>query len=551
MKTILIIIQQGWSVERVFQDIAAELNKEYTFIFYEATKFYIHIFKQEFARADICISTFNFYPALMNLFKAPEEQSKLFFICHGHCEIDKTIPYSSIPTYSVVSDVLLPYAPSNTYVTPNGVNHSLFVKKECTGAIQTLGYCGALLDVKRIDWSYKIANKVHVPISLAISIPFSKINNWYHSIDLLLVTSGPEPYVETGPLPPFEAICAGIPVIGTAVGNFRQVPGPKFSTIEEAAKIVEDLKKNPKKVKQLAKEQYEYVMKHWTYTTLAQSWKSVVETIIQKNTSAIHVYYSFSPTSKNGNIGDGMNPLFFNHFLSNPIYFPIQWGGSVSRTNRSYPCIFGAGSILGVIPHNASQDIICGSGFIKEDMPVQKPNQILSVRGPLTRKKYLDAGIDCPETYGDLGLLLRYIIPPPSTVCKKYKVGFIPHYIDYNLPIVQQCREKGWKIINICQSETPNIFVEELHECDMILSSSLHGIILADTYNIPAYHIILSNNVIGGEFKFRDYYGSVGREYFHVTIDELEKCTPYTVKFDFEKYYTYIKTSLALISSKE
>jgi pyruvyltransferase len=258
----------------------------------------------------------------------------------------------------------------------------------------------------------------------------------------------------------------------------------------------------------------------------------------------MNVYYSFS-----SNIGDGMNPLFFNHFLSSPTYKKVIWDTQYIREKDSGLCIFGAGSILGVIPHNASQDIICGSGFIKEDMPVQPPKQILSVRGPLTRKKYLDAGIDCPERYGDLGLLLRYIIPPPSTSCKKYKVGFIPHYIDKTLPIVQQAKDKGWKIIDILQANTPNKFVEELHECEIILSSSLHGIILADSYGIPAYHTILSNNVLGGDFKFCDYYASVGREYFHVTIDELEKCTPYTVKFDFDAYYTYIKTSLSALST--
>ena len=259
----------------------------------------------------------------------------------------------------------------------------------------------------------------------------------------------------------------------------------------------------------------------------------------------MNVYYSFS-----SNIGDGMNPLFFNHFLSSPTYKKVIWDTQYIREKDSGLCIFGAGSILGVIPHNASQDIICGSGFIKEDMPVQPPKQILSVRGPLTRKKYLDAGIDCPERYGDLGLLLRYIIPP-STSCKKYKVGFIPHYIDKTLPIVQQAKDKGWKIIDILQANTPNKFVEELHECEIILSSSLHGIILADSYGIPAYHTILSNNVLGGEFKFRDYYASVGREYVHVTLDELEKCTPYTVKFDFDGYYSYIKTSLSALSTSD
>ena len=72
---------------------------------------------------------------------------------------------------------------------------------------------------------------------------------WYKTIDVLLVTAGP--------LPPFEAILSGVLVIGTAVGNFQLLPGPKFSKIEEVAVLLKDLKKLPDRVKALAKEQYE------------------------------------------------------------------------------------------------------------------------------------------------------------------------------------------------------------------------------------------------------------------------------------------------------
>jgi pyruvyltransferase len=248
------------------------------------------------------------------------------------------------------------------------------------------------------------------------------------------------------------------------------------------------------------------------------------------------------------NIGDGINPLVFSHFIKAPLtYGNVHWGSTQARNELDY-CIYGIGSILGMIPSSRSVDIVCGSGFIKSDMVPLPVHKIISVRGPLTRKKYLDAGMECPEQYGDLALLFRYIIPPPLTFSKKYKVGLIPHFVDKTLPIVQQAREKGWKIIDICQAETPRKFIEEIHECELILSSSLHGIILADSYGIPAYHTNLSNNVIGGEFKFCDYYSSVERDYFHVSIDELNKCVPYTVKFNFDAYYAYIKISLSALS---
>jgi hypothetical protein len=54
--------------------------------------------------------------------------------------------------------------------------------------------------------------------------------------------------------------------------------------------------------------------------------------------------------------------------------------------------------------------------------------------------------------------------------------------------------------------------MDQLVQCQFVLSSSLHGLIFADSYGIPNAHVILSNGkVMGGTFKFDDYYQGIGR----------------------------------------
>ena len=58
----------------------------------------------------------------------------------------------------------------------------------------------------------------------------------------------------------------------------------------------------------------------------------------------------------------------------------------------------------------------------------------------------------------------------------------------------------------------PFIFIDNLTKCERVLSSSLHGLIISDSFGIPNMRIVLSDSVIGGDYKFSDYYSAYGLE---------------------------------------
>ena len=161
--------------------------------------------------------------------------------------------------------------------------------------------------------------------------------------------------------------------------------------------------------------------------------------------------------------------------------------------------------------------IVWGSGAICGDIPLKnKPRRVCAVRGRYTRQYLLSHGVDCPEVYGDPALLLPLVYEPK--VEKKYKIGLIPHYVDKNNPLFLRLLELDTHIKLISFSdydEDWHSVIDLINECECIISSSLHGLIIADAYKIPNLWVKVSDDIIGGNFKYHDYFSGVGR-----TIEE-------------------------------
>lgn len=174
---------------------------------------------------------------------------------------------------------------------------------------------------------------------------------------------------------------------------------------------------------------------------------------------------------------------------------------------KSYSCI---GSILGECYGKKLE--IWGSGFRSDKSIIHfLPQKVHSVRGPLTRQKLLEQGIDCPEVYGDPALLVsRYYRPTPR---KKFKYGIIPHYVDEKNPLVKAIISRpDVLVISMADYKHWHDIPDAVCSCEKIFSSSLHGLIVADSYGIPNVWVRFSDNIAGGDFKFRDYFASVGRD---------------------------------------
>jgi pyruvyltransferase len=194
-----------------------------------------------------------------------------------------------------------------------------------------------------------------------------------------------------------------------------------------------------------------------------------------------------------GNVGDIVTPYILKHLFKSEFE-------SCDRDDTGK--LLAVGSVIEFLRDN---DIVWGSGLI-EPMELQKKDgvQFVSVRGPLTANALEAAGYDVPERFGEPCFMLPDIYNPK--VRKEHNIGIVPHYVDEEFV---RGRFPGFKIISPMNSVEG--FIDEILKCNLIISSSLHGIVIPEAYGIPSKWVRYSDKVIGGHFKFHDYYLGTGR----------------------------------------
>jgi len=194
------------------------------------------------------------------------------------------------------------------------------------------------------------------------------------------------------------------------------------------------------------------------------------------------------------NFGDLLVPMLLKEYGLIPIHTPKPLSDVI--------CI---GSILQSL-NDDYDGYIVGCGLIN-DVNKQFPNaKILALRGKLTRDR-----LGAPEdtVLGDPGLLIdKFRIRRQA---RRYVIGLVPHFKDKNderLQIIYQRFPKDVLIIDV--QRKPKDVIMDIDKCHFILSSSLHGIVTADSLGIPNAWMLLSEKASGSGFKFYDYASAFG-----------------------------------------
>lgn len=220
-------------------------------------------------------------------------------------------------------------------------------------------------------------------------------------------------------------------------------------------------------------------------------------------------------------IGNGKENI--GDYLSNVVCeYAASLQGFSLKENSAKKHLYGIGSVATLGFQNAT---IWGSGMLNPPSSRKRrfafyhfvKLDIRAVRGPLTRKALQWYGYDCPETYGDPAILMPRIYTPKAIERMRRKYCVVKHLHDFA------------HYENEISTLTTDYFsfIDRIVSSELVISSSLHGIILAESYGVPAV-LFLPPTLDNSLFKYQDYYYSTGRDSFPVatTIEEALLAEP-------------------------
>lgn len=209
----------------------------------------------------------------------------------------------------------------------------------------------------------------------------------------------------------------------------------------------------------------------------------------------VRLYY-WKPLNGGLNFGDHLSRVIVTKILADN-------GHLLEEETKEQRTLVAVGSVIHFAQNN---DVIWGSGINgKVDANEHTFDQldVRAVRGPLSREFLKNRGIDVPEVYGDPALLLPTIFP--NRFVKKEQ---LPYVVVPNLHDLQIVKQKRLKNI-VSPLSSWNRCISEILQAKLVIASSLHGLIIAEAYGIPARYVRFSETE--NLFKYNDYMQGTGR----------------------------------------
>lgn len=214
----------------------------------------------------------------------------------------------------------------------------------------------------------------------------------------------------------------------------------------------------------------------------------------------------FKRRKRPNNVGDHLSKVVFDFMLKNQ---------RISRWQLHTIRFAFIGSVIQFI---GAESHVFGSGFLsKKSIEIFKKKKpkltIHAVRGPLTANALHEMGYIVPKIYGDPAILLPLIYEVKSV--KLHTLTIIPHMSK----LVLYQTQYGENVLSPL-TEDWKAFVDRICASNLVISASLHGIIIAETYGVPA--VFLNDAESDDLFKYKDYYASTGRWYIPManTVEE-------------------------------
>ncbi len=207
------------------------------------------------------------------------------------------------------------------------------------------------------------------------------------------------------------------------------------------------------------------------------------------------------------NFGDALTPFLLPRYGLVPLLAPAREAELV-----------GVGSILEMVDDDFT-GAVWGTGLMHEKAHPLPGAMFLAVRGALTRDLL---GLEPGIALGDPGLLLSRFV---TVRAEARHIVIVPHGLHASDPafahLEVQARERH-RVTRVDTAAHPMAVARQVRRASLVISSSLHGLVLADALGIPAVWVTLDVPLWGGDFKFRDHESVVhpgGSRHAHLAVD--------------------------------